>query len=175
MARAGAGWSFLRGGWRGRKGQGLGCQGGLVKAAAEYLRRGDGLLGQAGDLRERVLARRRPGNEIEVLAVEAGQSQGAELVLLSRICSLHLYGIAFQRADSRCGSIPRQRESTLLRAQHGGRHGARPVGCGAGCKLGAQPRDRAGNGTPSGNQCTPLGGYLKSISENPWRGGGSAS
>jgi hypothetical protein len=36
-----------------------------VKAAAEYLRRGDGLLGQAGDFRERVLARRRPGNEIE--------------------------------------------------------------------------------------------------------------
>jgi hypothetical protein len=48
--------SFPWGGWRGRKGQGLGCQGG-----------GDGLLGQAGDLRERVLARRRPGSEIEVL------------------------------------------------------------------------------------------------------------
>jgi hypothetical protein len=72
VARAGAEWSFPRGGWRGRKGQGLGCQGGLVKAAAEYLRRGDGLLGQAGDLCERVLARRRPGNEIEVLAVESG-------------------------------------------------------------------------------------------------------
>lgn len=61
-------------GWLTRQeGPGLGCQGGLVKAAAEYLRRGDGLLGQAGDLRERVLARRRPGNEIEVLAVESGQ------------------------------------------------------------------------------------------------------
>ena len=68
MARADAEWSFPWGGWRGRKGQGLGCQGGLVKAAAEYLRRGDGLLGQAGDLRERVLVRRRPGNEIDVLA-----------------------------------------------------------------------------------------------------------
>ena len=47
-----------------------------MKAAAEYFRRGDGLLGQAGDLRERVVARCRPGNEIEVLAVESGQSEG---------------------------------------------------------------------------------------------------
>ena len=72
-----------------------------------------------------------------------GQPQGAEPVLLCGICRLDLRGVAFQRADPCRDGIPRQRESVLLRVQHGGRHRASRTSRVGGRKLGAQPGDLA--------------------------------
>src|SRR5919204_6382426 len=94
-------------GWSspGRKSEGLGGEGGPLKAVLEDPCCCRGLLSEAGDLRDGMLIGRGAGDQVKVFVVKACDPQGVFPVPLRGVDGLNLRGVAFQGTDPGSGGI----------------------------------------------------------------------